>query len=274
MMGLVLIALGLFVGAAGTLIGAGGGFMLVPVLLLIEPAEKPEVITAVSLVVVFFNAFSGSCAYAGMRRIDYRSGLWFALAAIPGAIAGALTTDYIPRRLFNSVFGMLLLALAAYLFLHREKKPRAEREQTRQGHTARTVVERDGTVHHYSYPFGLGMGLSGVVGYFSSLLGIGGGIIHVPALVRLLNYPVHIATATSHFILAIMALTGTLAHIATGAFTKASAYQAFWLSLGALFGAQLGARLSNYMKGPWIIRGLAGALGLVGLRILLMGLHS
>ena len=64
-----LIPLGFVVGAYGTLIGAGGGFLLVPVLLLLYPRETPETITSISLAVVFFNALSGSIAYARMKRI-------------------------------------------------------------------------------------------------------------------------------------------------------------------------------------------------------------
>ncbi len=60
---LELAALGLGVGLFGTLIGAGGGFVLTPVLLLLYPTESPETITGISLAVVFFNATSGSLAY-------------------------------------------------------------------------------------------------------------------------------------------------------------------------------------------------------------------
>ena len=81
-----LIPLGFMVGAYGTLIGAGGGFVLVPFLLILYPHETAETITAISLAVVFFNALSGSIAYARMRRIEYRSGLIFSAATIPGAI--------------------------------------------------------------------------------------------------------------------------------------------------------------------------------------------
>lgn len=96
-----LIPLGLAVGAFGTLIGAGGGFILVPILLLMYPDKSPETITSISLAVVFFNALSGSIAYSKMKRIDYKSGLIFATATIPGSVLGALTVSHIPRHLFN-----------------------------------------------------------------------------------------------------------------------------------------------------------------------------
>src|SRR5258707_11324236 len=96
-----LFPVGLVVGAFGTLIGAGGGFILVPILLLLYPDEKTELITGISLAVVFFNALSGSLAYARMRRVDYKSGIIFSIATIPGAILGALCTAYISRRVFD-----------------------------------------------------------------------------------------------------------------------------------------------------------------------------
>jgi uncharacterized membrane protein YfcA len=268
---LLLIPLGFALGVVGTLIGVGGGFVLVPVLLLMYPRASPETITSISLAVVFFNALSGSWAYARMKRIDYKSGLLLAAATIPGAIIGALTTDYIPRRLFDAVFGLLMIVAATYLFFHRikEGKPIEER---RKRHITRNVVEKNGTVHVFSYDLRLGMWLSAFVGYVSSLLGIGGGIVHVPILVRLLNFPVHIATATSHFILVIMALTGTIVHIATGSFSHGGVQQTIGLAIGALLGAQVGAALSARVHGMWIIRGLAVALIFVGIRILVMAL--
>lgn len=131
----------------------------------------------------------------------------------------------------------------------------------------RRVIDVHGTEYEYSFNYLLGMGISIVVGYVSSFLGIGGGIIHVPALSYFFGYPVHIATATSHFILAIMALTGTVVHIATGVFSH-GVHRTIALAIGVLLGAQVGARLSEKIKGSWIIRGLAIALGVVGLRIL------
>src|ERR1044071_9111133 len=109
-----LIPLGLLIGAFGTLIGAGGGFILVPILLLIYPDEKTELITAISLAVVFFNATSGSVAYARMKRVDYKSGLVFAIATVPGAILGAISTTYLPRGVFDVIFGVLMIVAGVY----------------------------------------------------------------------------------------------------------------------------------------------------------------
>ena len=202
-----LIPVGFIIGTYGTLIGAGGGFVLVPMLILLYPDESPEVITSISLAVVFFNALSGSLAYMRLKRVDYRSGILFCRRYHPGAILGALTTSVIPRRLFDIILGVLLIAASLFLMFHRHKESGQEKGILR-GCLIRNLTDADGTTHTFSYSPTVGIGLSLVVGYVSSLLGIGGGIIHVPALVHLLNFPVHIATATSHFILAIMALSG------------------------------------------------------------------
>jgi uncharacterized protein len=261
-----LVGLGLVVGAFGTLIGAGGGFVLVPALLILYPHDSPALVTGISLAVVFLNASSGSIAYARMRRVDFRSGLMFSAATIPGAILGALATAWIPRQVFDAAFGALLSLGAVYLFL-RPKGPAAPPARLHGGRFARTLVERDGTTHTWSYDPYLGVGISVLVGFASSLLGIGGGIIHVPVLAQLLDFPVHVATATSHFTLAVMALVGTLVHLARGELGPGLGRIAA-LGVGVVAGAQVGAALSQRVGGVWILRGLAVALGLVGVRIL------
>jgi uncharacterized membrane protein YfcA len=121
----------LIVGAFGTLIGAGGGFILVPILLLLYPNEKTELITGISLAVVFFNALSGSLAYSRMKRVDYKSGIIFSLATIPGAILGAISTAYVPRRVFDLIFGILMTAGAAFLWISTKEDHRAGRAAPR-----------------------------------------------------------------------------------------------------------------------------------------------
>jgi len=266
-----LIGLGVGVGLYGTLIGAGGGFVLMPILLLLYPKVPPEHLTAISLAVVFFNALSGSESYALMKRIDYKSGLMFAAATIPGAIIGALNTAWVPRHLFNGIFGVILLGGAIFLFvrpnLQRQKREAQEKAHRFEAH--RHLVAVGGESYDYDFNPLVGIGLSFVVGYASSFLGIGGGIIHVPALIYLLDFPVHVATATSHFILAIMSLTGTLVHMWRGDLA-AGVNETLALAIGVMLGAPLGAQLSNRIQGAWIVRSLAVALGLAGVRIAVM----
>jgi uncharacterized protein len=271
-----LFPLGLAIGTFGTLIGAGGGFILVPILLIVYPNENTELITSISLAVVFFNALSGSVAYARMKRIDYKSGIIFAVATIPGAILGAVSTAYVPRYAFNIIFGVLMIVAGVFLWLsakddhaqaHADPASRPNGEKPTRW-TVRELVDADDACYRYAYNPVVGIVLSIFVGFVSSLLGVGGGFIHVPALSRLLNFPVHIATATSHFVLAVMALTGTLVHIANGAFEYGARRTAI-LAVGVVLGAQVGARLSNRVGGKWIIRGLALALTFVGIRLIL-----
>lgn len=264
---LYLIPIGIIVGAFGTLVGAGGGFVLVPLLLALYDDLDPSHITSISLAVVFFNALSGTVAYTLQRRIDYRSGAAFAVATVPGAVVGALVTRYLTRATFDPIFGaaLILLALMILRSPSRDAKPS---KTSGNGSWSRFLTDSDGQTHTYSFNGWLGVGLSAVVGFVSSVLGIGGGVIHVPALVRLLRFPPHIATATSQFVLVVMALAGTVVHIAGGHF-HVGIRRTILLAIGVVVGAQLGAMVSHRVKSALIMRFLATALAFVGLRLLI-----
>lgn len=271
---ILLIPLGIAVGTFGTLIGAGGGFVLVPVLLLLYPDESPATITSISLAIVFFNALSGSLAYARLRRIDYRTGAGFAVATVPGAVLGAMVVSHLARGTFDFLFGGALIALAAVVILRTSGRV-SHVVPVRPGMTRRVLIDAGGVTYEYSFIQWQGLVLSSCAGFLSSLLGIGGGIIHVPALVELLNFPVHIATATSHFVLAVMALAGTLEHLRAHDLSTGHGFtQVAFLALGVIPGAQLGARLSHHINGGLIIRLLGVALFLVGVRLVLAPLFA
>lgn len=109
-----LILLGFFAGGYGTIVGAGGGFIIAPALLFMYPTAAPEAITSISLAVVFANALSGTLAYARSKRIDYRYGIVFSFAAVPGAVFGALTTTTLNRARFDLCFGLLMIGVALF----------------------------------------------------------------------------------------------------------------------------------------------------------------
>jgi uncharacterized protein len=267
----LLILIGFAIGTIGTLIGAGGGFILVPLLILMQPDFSAETITAISMVVVALNATSGSVAYMTTKRVDYKAGLIFAAFTIPGSILGVYTTKFIPREIFDVIFGIVLITLAAFLFFKGGTKMPAEKPVTKNnGWIEQHLVDKWNEKYKYAYDMRKGSLLSVFVGYFSPLLGIGGGIIHVPAMVEWLRFPVHIATATSHFILAIMATVSVIVHVSQGTYDDPLVLKMIiGLAIGVIPGAQLGAFLSRKLKGNVIIKALSISLAIVGLRILL-----
>jgi uncharacterized protein len=263
-----LIFIGFAVGTFGTLIGAGGGVVLVPILLIMYPEQAPETITAVSLSVVFFNALSGTIAYGWQKRIDFRSGLIFSVATVPGSVLGAWLVHFTPRSVFDMIFGIILVSLAVFLLIKPTKAGDKDKEIP-DGHFVRRITDANAVNHVYGYHLWFGIAISLFVGVFAGFLGIGGGIIHVPALVGLLNFPVHIATATSQFMLGIMAFSGSTVHLASSELMP-QLPQIIPLAIGAVVGAQVGALVSKKIHGTLIIRLLAVALLLVGVRILLL----
>lgn len=263
-----MLPVGVVIGAYGTMIGAGGGFLLMPLLLLAFPQFSPAQATAISMAMIFCNAGSGTFAYARMRRVDYQLAIIYSLACLPGAVLGSWVVNYIPRQQFQGIFGAVLLAVAAYLFFRPGRVSAGPSE-------AEAVLEFERTGKRpYDFRRGIRIGIpiSMFVGFLGPLLGIGGGIVHVPALVNLLGFPVHLAVPMSHCVVAFSALASTIVHFSDGSL-EGVLWHAIWVSIGVIIGAQLGARLSRRVHGTWIIRALAGGMALVGLRILLQALR-
>lgn len=255
-----LAPLGFVVGMYGTLIGAGGGFVLVPALLLLMPDMDPATVTSTSLAVVFFNAYSGTLAYVRMRRIDYFAALVFILAGLPGAVFGPVLAHQFPREGFEPVFGIVLLATGVWLAW----QPLGELLGASGSHGQPVPQRRPEPSGHFNTLVGA-VG-SAYIGLVSTLLGIGGGVIQVPFLVRVLRFPPHVATATSQLVLAVLALVATIAHLYLGAF-HTGVDRTMYLAVGVMMGAPIGALISTRVQGSILIRLLALALCAVGLRL-------
>lgn len=265
--------IGFTAGTLGTILGLGGGFIAIPFLLLVYHFS-PQQIAGTSLVMVFLNSFSGSLAYMKQKRIDFQSAWKFALATLPGSIAGSYLSRYFTSQTFAIVFGLIMILLAISIFMRGEKQnPERIREIEKEPTefwsklSPRHFVDAMGIEYSYGVKEPLGILISFFVGILSSALGIGGGVVHVPAMLYLLNFPTHIATATSHMILAISSLWGSAAHLYLG---NVNIKVALFLGIGATIGAQVGAFLSKKIKGGWIVKFLAIALILTGFRLVFM----
>lgn len=248
------IILGLTVGLVGTLIGAGGGFLLTPVFLFLYPGLSASEITAMSLVAVAANSTSGSIGYALRRQIHWRSVFLYAICAVPGVLLGVEIGRVVDRHLFDLLFGGFLFVMAIYIVVRSRKKRAA------------------GVVNFWhAKNMILGSFVSFFVGILSSLLGIGGGIVHVPMLSEIMKYPLHIAAGTSHAILAMTSLVAVVDHWQAGDLTPINPLLPY-LCVGLVVGAQAGAHYSSRIASKVILRVLAGALLFASLRLLIKGL--
>ena len=201
------------------------------------------------------------------------TGLLFAGASVPGVVAGALVVHLVPERMFSIMFGLLLLAIVGVLLTQRGANTIREPLVAR-GVLVRTITTEQGVTYRYAYRVWQGVALSLAVGFASSLFGIGGGVIHVPAMIMLFRIPVPFAVATSHFILACMAAGGTLVHLANGTLSGRALQQAAALGIGAVVGAQAGAWLSHRLSGQAVLRLLVLALVALAARLLVKGVFD
>lgn len=247
---MLFIALGLAVGGLGTLIGVGGGFLLVPILLYLHPEMSAAQVTAISLFCVTLNAFSGASQYAIQKQIHYKSGIIFAMASLPGAWMGVGLTKLVPRENFELFYGGLLLIMGGYLLLKKKR-------------VATTGAHRDLFLTKKEYAVGTTSSFG--VGFIASFFGVGGGIIHVPLLSQVLRFPVRSATATSQFILAITSLAAVIQHYIKGSLSISEPFVAY-LGVGMILGAQIGGRLSKKINAEIILRVLAVTIVFVAIR--------
>ena len=209
----------------------------------------PEEAVGTALAIIFLNALSGTAAYIRQKKVYYEAGIRFSLATLPGAVLGSYLSQYFTHRSFSISFGILLILIALFLY-------------TRPKETAEQTCEADPS----GYNRFTGTWISALIGFLASVFGIGGGIIHVPAMICLLGFPVHTATATSHFILTFSTLFGVISHFLLG---NVLITPALVIGGGAVIGAQIGAHLAPKVKSHAIFLLLCAALFLVGLRMIL-----
>ncbi len=261
---IILLVFGIAVGTVGTLIGAGGGFFVVPLLVLCYNYSPQEAI-GTSLAVVFLNVLSGTFSYIKQNRIDYDLGFKFDVAASPGVLIGAHIARSFSPSAFKVAFAMLLMLMSYYLLSNKAIEVIRTGNQHKVMHKKK-IVDTFGNIHEYSFDMEMGMAGSLFIGFMASMFGLGGGIIHVPFMVLLLGIPTHIATATSHFMLVIVVFLALLNFLVMG---RVNIDFAVIIGTGSIIGAYQGARLASETDGA-VIRKIVGlALCAISIEMLL-----
>jgi len=168
---ILLIVFGCVVGLIGTLIGAGGGFIHVPMLMIFFDFS-PQLAIGTSITAVFMNALSGTFSYITHKRIDYEIGLKFATAAVPGVFIGAVVAQHFTFTSFSIFFSITLILLSIHLFA--EKDISIVRTKALEQPKERLLVDAEGETHAYAPDMAIGLAGSFFTGIFSGLFGIGG----------------------------------------------------------------------------------------------------
>jgi len=116
---LILLALqGLFVGFLTGIIGVGGGFLIVPALVLIAGLPM-RIAIGTSLLVITMNALAGFAGYIGHIPIDWNLVGWFTAVAAVDSIIGTYFSKRVPQQRLRQVFGYLLIAVSIYVLYRR-----------------------------------------------------------------------------------------------------------------------------------------------------------
>jgi uncharacterized membrane protein YfcA len=227
----------------GSMVGLGGGFILVPILRLFL-GFSPAYAAGTSLALIVANSASGAFTYLLQRRVHLKIGLLIAAGGLPGSVLGAMASVHISPRLFDTILAALLVAVAVDMAFNAQRRMAGRVEQPR-------VTAIKGM----SYRAALGLGF--IVGIFSSLFGLGGGIVLVPSFLYFSELPAHSISATSHFAILLTSPVGLVVHILQNDIIGRDILP---LVAGGLLGGPIGARLSLRLKSPQLLIVVAVAL--------------
>ncbi len=237
----------------GSMVGLGGGFIIVPVLRLFfgfGPADA----AGTALVLVVANSASGATTYLLQHRVHVRVGLLLAAGGWPGSIVGAVLAKHISPTLFDGLLAAILILVALDMVFRR----------------ARSIGKREdaaGSVQALrGMPLPEALSVGFLVGLVSSLFGIGGGVVLVPTLLYLSDLPAHAISATSHFGIVLTSPVGLAVHAFQHDIRVADVAS---LVIGGLCGGPLGAHLSLRLQSRQLLYFVALALSIGAVSLVL-----
>ena len=222
----LIIAGGAAAGVFGSLLGLGGGILIVPLLTLGFGLDLREAV-GVSLVSVIMTSSAAAGVYLERHVADLRLGMRLELFTAIGALVGGTIAFLLDERFLSMLFAVLLVYVAVSMGRSRTSETEAA------GSDGRSYEVRN-------LPLGM-VGATGA-GVASALLGIGGGIVKVPLMHLAMGVPMRVATATSNLMVGITAAAGATIYLARG---EIDPYVAGPTAIGVFVGASIGSRLAH-----------------------------
>ena len=239
---LLMLVGGIGVGIFGSLLGLGGGLLIVPLLTFGFQLPLREAI-GVSLVCVIVTSGASASVFLERRVANLRLGMTLELFTAIGALVGGMIAFLLDERVLAGLFSVLMTYVAVTMLRRRSASTSDGAEETPD-----VVQDPASFTARLSGPgyrvrnLGLGMVGSVFAGVSSALLGIGGGLIKVPVLHVVMGVPLRVATATSNLVIGITASTSAWIYLLRGGIDP---YAAGPTAIGVFVGASIGSRIAH-----------------------------
>jgi uncharacterized membrane protein YfcA len=237
---LAMVAGGALAGGFGSLLGLGGGILLVPLLTLGFELPLRDAV-GISLVAVIMTSGASSSVYLQRGVANLRLGMTLELFTAIGALMGGLIAFLLDEQALFGLFAGLLV-YTAWTMARRSLRPAPDDDATAAPGSvtgfSSTLAGPGYTIRHL--PFGAATSVGG--GVVSALLGIGGGLILVPAMHVVMGVPLRVATATSNLMIGVTAAAGAIVYLLRGGIDP---FVAGPTAIGVFLGATAGSRLAH-----------------------------
>ena len=263
---LLIFVLGFAVGVPSSMVGLGGGIMIVPALIILFQVPAQNAI-AISLVAILGTTVSSTIGYIRHKQVDYKLGLLYDILDVPGIVIGAYITTFLPENILVGIVGAFILFITILLIRSKRKpeSPVSIPGESGAREWIRNRIDNKGRAVTYalSNPL-LALTSSFIGGIITGLAGLGGGITDVSTMI-LLGIPTHIAVASSEFAMAITNGVGVVSH---GLLNNLLLEYAIPITIGTVIGAQVGCVLAKRVKGKTIRNTLTVIAILSALRLI------
>ena len=239
---IIALILAVFVGISLGLLGGGGSILAVPILTYIVGMDPKEAIAS-SLFIVGITSVFGLFSHARAKRVRWKTGAIFGVAAMGGAFSGGFIGGFIPGTVLMLLFAVMMIATAGAM-IRRPKKTSEPTDTEKKGLPLVRII-LDGFV----------------VGIATGLVGAGGGFLVVPALTLLGGLPMAVAVGTSLLVMSMKSFAGLAGYLLS--------VQIQWpivlaFTAIAVIGSFVGSALAGKIPGPALRRGF-------GFFVLVMG---
>ncbi len=257
----VLLAMGALAGTLGALLGLGGGVFLVPFLVLVLGLPM-RLAVGISLTTVIATSSVVSAGRVGRQLINLRLGMLLEVATAAGGLTGGIVAWMMSQQTLQRLFGVVTAAAAIVMIRRLDRRNVILDPEADPGKLGGRYFEEEsrGTVVYRVRRLPLALAVSLAAGSVSSLLGLGGGIIKVPALNAWCGVPMRAAAATSAFMIGVTATAGAVIYYGRGEIVP---WMAAATVLGVLAGSRVGLLIATRLDARWLKLSLAVVLAVV-----------